>query len=394
QFKEGVAPSEIVATRSGNALILSIVGTTDRVQISDFFYGQNPRSAYNPIQQARFADGTVWDVQALTNKYFEGSAADDALVGTVADDMIYGQGGNDTLYGGLGNDTLDGGAGNDTLYGESGNDTYLFGKGDGQDTIASDYDTSAGKLNVLQFKEGVAPSEIVATRSGNALILSIVGTTDRVQISDFFYGQNPRSAYNPIQQARFADGTVWDVQALTNKYFEGSAADDALVGTVADDMIYGQGGNDTLYGGLGNDTLDGGAGNDTLYGESGNDTYYFSRGFGVDTVYDYDTTTGNKDVAQFAADIASDQLWFRRNGINLEVSVIGSTDKMTISSWYSGTSYQIEQFRAGDGKNLSNTQVQVLVEAMASFSPPAAGQSVLSPDYKNSLDAVISASWK
>ncbi|MEX8195416.1 calcium-binding protein, partial [Comamonas guangdongensis] len=305
-----------------------------------------------------------------------------------------------------------GGAGNDTLSGGLGNDTYLFGKGDGQDTISSDYDTSAGKLNVLQFKAGVAPADIVATRSDRALILAIAGTTDQVKIDYFFEANNPYGGYNPIQQVRFADGTSWDIPAILNQVFAGTSGADYIAGTTGNDVIHGQEGNDTLYGYGGNDTLDGGAGNDYLdggdgndilnggagndylTGGAGNDTYYFERGFGVDTVYDYDPTEGNKDIAQFSVDIASDQLWFRRNGSNLEVSIIGSSDQISISSWYSGASYQVEQFKAGDGKILSNTQVQALVDAMASFAPPAAGQSVLSPDYKNSLDAVISSNWK
>jgi Ca2+-binding RTX toxin-like protein len=38
----------------------------------------------------------------------------------------------------------------------------------------------------------------------------------------------------------------------------------------------------------GSDTLDGGPGNDTLNGGLRNDTYLFGRGYGVDTISDYD----------------------------------------------------------------------------------------------------------
>jgi hypothetical protein len=37
--------------------------------------------------------------------------------------------------------------------------------------------------------------------------------------------------------------------------------------------------------------------------------------------------------------------------------------------------------------------VQNLVNAMASFQPPAAGQTMLMPSYQNALAAVIAASW-
>ncbi|WP_265655840.1 calcium-binding protein, partial [Verminephrobacter aporrectodeae] len=133
----------------------------------------------------------------------------DWIQGGTGADTLDGGAGNDSLYGGDGADTLDGGTDNDLLSGGAGNDIYLFGKGDGQDSISSDYDLAADKLNVLQFKAGVAPSEIVATRAGQNLVLSIGDTADKVSICDFFSGEGPANANNPIQQVRFADGTTW-----------------------------------------------------------------------------------------------------------------------------------------------------------------------------------------
>ena len=125
----------------------------------------------------------------------------------------------DTLLGQDGADTLNGGDGRTTLVGrhlcETGNNVYLFGRGDGRDVIRC-YDATAGKLNVLQFKDGVAPGDIVARQvydsywGGLALELSIAGTTDKVTVSGFFYGDTTASGYNPVQQVKFADGTTWD----------------------------------------------------------------------------------------------------------------------------------------------------------------------------------------
>src|SRR5690606_30241997 len=231
------------ASRSGNNLVLSIAGTTDQVVLEYFFYRDDPNNAYNPIQQVEFADGTTWDIPALTALALSGTAGDDSLMGTVAGDVIHGQAGADTLYGRdgddtllggtgndrllgeYGNDILDGGAGNDYLAGAQGNDTYLFGKGDGQAVIASDHDTTIGQHNVLRFKDGVAASEVLASRSGNNLVLSIAGTTDQVVLEYFFYRDDPNNAYNPIQQVEFADGTIWDIPALTALAFSGTAGD-------------------------------------------------------------------------------------------------------------------------------------------------------------------------
>ncbi|HJV83347.1 MAG TPA: calcium-binding protein [Burkholderiaceae bacterium] len=189
----------------------------------------------------------------------------DVIQGNGGNDVVFAGVGNDTVDGGLGDDVLEGGVGNDSLTGGAGNDLYLFGKGDGQDTIASDFDNAATKLNALQFKNGILPSEIVATRTGYDLILSIAGTADKVTVSQFFYRDTTDSAYNPIQKVIFSDGTTWDVAALTAKVFAGTTAADYIVGTIQNDVIHGREGNDSLFGQDGNDVLDGGDGNDNLY---------------------------------------------------------------------------------------------------------------------------------
>src|SRR5690606_27726527 len=140
--------------------------------------------------------------------------------------------------GDAGNDTLDGGAGNDQLNGGTGNDVYLFGKGDGQDLIHGHHDASATKLNVLRFKEGVAPEDISAKRiydSGyESLELSIAGTTDKVTVRYFFSGDNPANTNNPIQQVEFADGTTWGISDLVSKVLMGTDDADTLTGLVSD----------------------------------------------------------------------------------------------------------------------------------------------------------------
>jgi hypothetical protein len=40
--------------------------------------------------------------------------------------------------------------------------------------------------------------------------------------------------------------------------------------------------------------------------------------------------------SQFLENIAPGQIWFRQSGSNLEVSIIGTPDKLTIQNWYDG----------------------------------------------------------
>ncbi|MBE0276614.1 calcium-binding protein [Xylella fastidiosa] len=149
-----------------------------------------------------------------------------------------------------------------------------------------------------------------------------------------------------------------------------------------------------LSGGKGADTLDGGSGNDVLYGGTGNDMYRFAIGAGVDRIEDYDTTTGNADVLSIGQGVSINQLWFQHVGNDLEVSIIGTGDQITIRDWYSNAAYHVEQFKTSDGKVLRDSQVNALVSAMAGFAPPVLGQTSLSTDYQKALNPLIAAHWK
>ncbi|MDB5802346.1 MAG: hypothetical protein JWL63_3285, partial [Rhodocyclales bacterium] len=81
------------------------------------------------------------------------------------------------------------------------------------------------------------------------------------------------------------------------------------------------------------------------------------------------------------------------SGNNLEISIIGSSDKNILTNWYLGNQYHVEQIKSGDGKSLLDSQVQNLVSAMAAFAPPGAGQSTLPASYQTALNPVIAANW-
>lgn len=160
--------------------------------------------------------------------------------------------------------------------------------------------------------------------------------------------------------------------------------------------ILGTAGNDVLYGTTGNDALDGGVGTDTLVGGLGNDRYVFNRGDGSDTIADSDTTDGNMDVLRLGRSgvaINYDQLWFTQAGDNLEISVIGTSDKVTIGNWYDGASNHVEQIQLKDGHYLLDNQVAKLVEAMSGMTPPPMGQTTLSVAQQQQLEPVLASSW-
>jgi Ca2+-binding RTX toxin-like protein len=294
------------------------------------------------------------DVRVTANDVAGLSVADDfrltvepaglTLVGTTA---------NDILTGGTGNDVLDGRAGADQLIGGRGDDTYIV-------------DNTGDKV-VEKAGEGIdlVRSSVSHTLALNVEDLELTGTAT-------------------------ISGTG---NGLDNR-LTGNDAKNTLSGSTGKDTLVGKAAADTLNGGSGSDVLWGGAGNDTVSGGTGNDTYVFGRGDGADSWTDYDTTAGNLDLARFGTDIGYDQLWFRRSSSNLEVLVIGTSDKVVIKNWYSGTAYHVERLESGDGMALADSQVQALVSAMAAFAPPALGQTSLPDALRDQMQPVLAAAWQ
>ncbi|WP_306667690.1 calcium-binding protein [Massilia sp. CCM 8734] len=277
-----------------------------------------------------------------------GTAGNDTLTGGDTDDVLNGLAGADKLYGLAGNDTLDGGAGNDIMDGGRGNDTYLFGRGDGRDIVFDAGVRPLGEINTLRFKTGVLPADIAFDMSGNSLLINLIGSTDQVRIDGFLYGNSMSNTANPLQQMAFANGTTWDLAAISTALYAGTeladtrngtylddrisgrAGDDALSGKTGNDVLDGGSGNDSLGGDGGNDTLDGGTGNDRLYGGAGNDTYVFGKGDGQDTIVtDLDQQTGSVDTLSFKAGVLPSDIELTANESTLIIKIKGGTDQVT-----------------------------------------------------------------
>nr|WP_257392445.1 calcium-binding protein [Neisseria meningitidis] len=140
-------------------------------------------------------------------------------------------------------------------------------------------------------------------------------------------------------------------------------------GTQADDILqnvgFGHNKNVSLYGNDGNDTLIGGAGNDYLEGGSGSDTYVFGKGFGQDTVYNYDYATGRKDIIRFTDGITADMLTFTREGNHLLIKAKDDSGQVTVQSYFQNDgsgAYRIDEIHFDNGKVLDVATVKKLVQ--------------------------------
>jgi Ca2+-binding RTX toxin-like protein len=333
----------------------------------------------------------------LENLTLTGTAAINGT-GNTLNNVLTGNNAANTLNGGTGADTMAGGAGDDTYVVDNVGDIVTENANEGIDLIQSGVTyTLVANIENLTLTGATAingtGNELNNTLTGNsaANVLSgglgddtyIVSTGDSVV-------ENANEGIDTVQ-SNVTHTLGANVENLT---LTGTTAINGT-GNTLNNVLKGNSGVNSLSGAAGNDTLEGLGGADTLTGGTGDDTYILGRGYAADTVIEIDATTGNIDLAQFMSGVAADQIWFRHVSNNLEASIIGTPDKLVIKDWYLGTAYHVEQFKTTDGaKTLLDSQVQNLVNAMASFAPPAAGQTTLPQNYQDALAGVIAANWQ
>jgi Ca2+-binding RTX toxin-like protein len=312
-----------------------------------------------------------------------GGSSDDQLWGGIANDQLFGASGGDLLYGGDGDDAFFAGSGHDVMYGDAGDDVFygdsgqdrLYG-GLGSDTLnagsKADYAYGAAGDDQLYGSSGAdvldggGANDLIAGGSGNDQLLGNSG-------QDHLMGH---SGEDTLIGASGAD------------QLDGGSDDDELLGGSGADHIVGGSGKDRLYGGSGSDILDGGTGSDKLSGGASTDTYLFQRGYRTDSIIEIDQ---DEDYLVFGDSIRHDQLWFSQVDQDLQIYVIGTeNDMIVVKDWFVHRNHQIEHLQSGDGKNLSYLDVHVLVDAMASLTPPVFGEVELDADYKQHLQLALS----
>ena len=197
-----------------------------------------------------------------------GGASNDVIKAGEGWDFVDGGAGNDQLLGQEGGDILHGGGGADDLQGGAGDDTYVFGRGDGADSVLDTYSadvlvppdpTAPPSQPVFQFTHlnggadsltlgtGIRSSDVRVQLSGANLIVGVRNPANPDvpfdQLADRITLLNWTDLLDRIETLRFADGSTVDLAALVN------------AGTGGDDFIVGIPGANAIDGGLGIDTV-------------------------------------------------------------------------------------------------------------------------------------------
>ncbi|MDP5220713.1 calcium-binding protein [Ruegeria sp. 2205SS24-7] len=409
EFEAGILKSDISGQWLDSDLVLTHTNG-DKITVDGHFHFTNYR-----IDEVRFADGTVWDFDDLwvltnvatglgdtlrgldANDTLSGLQGNDSILGNDGNDLLIGGSGNDTIAGSSGNDTLRGGTGNDDLSGGSGNDLFIFELGWGQDSVSDSRSSSSVIVNRIEFGTGVFSVDVSGRWVGNDLVLTHVNG-DSVEINNQFLASGSR-----IQEVRFADGTVWDLDDLTtltnvsteladtltggskSDTLAGLQGDDRLLGNEGDDFLFGGAGNDVisghngsdylrggsgddaLYGAAGNDTLVGGAGNDVLDGGSGDNLYSFDFGWGHDTILIFEH---DSEAIEFGNGVLPSDVHFQRvDGKFVLIHVNGDTikfdqyiDQVSFfdgTVWDRGNLINIIEYGRPDGANVEQFAKQL-----------------------------------
>lgn len=196
-------------------------------------------------------------------------------------------------------------------------------------------------INTDTVTKGVYDLTITATDTQGAS----VATTTQLNLIESL--QTPQSGLNT--------GTLGD------DVFVATGSTGLIInGLSGNDLLKGSAGNDTLNGGLDNDILVGNKGNDYLSGGFGNDTYIFNKGDGQDRIFDI---SGN-DTIKFGDGITSHDIWMSKQGLDLQISLLGSNDKVTIEGWFIMPNQRIENIELTSGQKLSGDNLNSLIADM------------------------------
>ena len=355
KLKEGISKDDIAIQKLNDKdLRILIKQTGDSMTVHNIFSKDYPSN----IGKIEFSDGSFIDSEnikkiALNNSVFCVNDSNSTLNGSNENDTLYGDDRDNRMYGGAGDDVLIGGKENDDLYGEEGADTYIFGKGDGNDTIYADGN------DIVKFKERITKDDILITRDYDDLMIKFKNSDDSIKISNMLYENIDDADDNSqgIKAIEFSDGSSLSLEdirkiALADKDSTGRGnriygfnSDDIINGGLEGETIKAKGGNDIVNGKEGDDIILGGKGDDILMGGEGDDTYEYRLGDGNDTI---DNTGGGNDTLFFAYGISKNSILYKKDNDDLLMTINNDPNQtVRIKNHFLGGDYAIDRIEFG-----------------------------------------------
>ncbi|MEO0644552.1 MAG: calcium-binding protein [Cyanobacteria bacterium J06650_10] len=161
---DGLAGDDTLAGGLGNDIILG--GDGDDVLRGDL---------NDPSPQDDSAGGNDIIFGGEGSDRIGGKAGNDILSGDAGDDFIWGDDGDDILMGVTGNDTLVG----DNFSDGSGSDLFVFGNGDGTDTIV-DFEVGTDRIGLVEGELTFA--DLTITQDGNNTLLGVTDSNEVLAI--------------------------------------------------------------------------------------------------------------------------------------------------------------------------------------------------------------------
>ena len=286
----------------------------------------------------------------------------DSVTGGAGLTTLIGSDENNALIAGSGETTIWGAAGRDSLYGytgtaEKGATTFVYGEGDGLDTIQgfdfgmsdtsdklstngqaiSNWELENGKLKI-QVGDNYDDQVIINNAEQQAIKLNLWGSDFDVEVGsnaftyregvDFYLTKESAATLNASSGSddeleiyvNGFDGKAYDNVTAINA--SGAAGKTTLVGGANSEIITGGSGSNSLWGGE--------SGDDTLIGGSGSNEFFYMRGNGNDVV----NNASSNDVVNLFG-ISVDDIDFANSTIDsskLTIALKDDAGKLTVNS--------------------------------------------------------------
>jgi Ca2+-binding RTX toxin-like protein len=330
-----ITSSDVTLSRSGDAMLLTVVSTGDSFKVNYQFWGDGTQ--IQGLSDIQFADGAIWTRTDIAARAW--------IVGTSGNDSISLPANGVTVNPGRGDDAI-------TISG-NGSDRIIFAKGDGHDTL-NNPGSGYNRNDTLALTD-INASDVMLSRSGDALLLTVVPTGDTFKVNYQFWGDGTQ--IQGLSNIQFVDGSIWSRSAIADSVktftWTGSATNATLVG------------ND-----YGSNIFQFGGGSEVANGGQRSNTYQVSAASGQATI-NLPSAATSKNELDFLGGITDENLWFIQSGNDLKIDLLGTNTSVTVDGWFSGASAEMQEIMAGGLK--IDSQILQLVQAMATYSASNAG---------------------